>query len=97
SARLVREVHIDDLRAPRRSQDERALYEAALAMRVELTADGIVEEARSTTGLSDLGDETLRDRLAVQVAAVEADGGLSGLGRYIIRRRMMNQIGRAHV
>jgi len=85
----VREVHIDDLRAPRRSQDERALYEAALAMRVELTADGIVEEARSTTGLSDLGDETLRDRLAAQVAAVEADGGLSGLGRYIIRRRLV--------
>jgi hypothetical protein len=88
----MREVRIDDLREPRRSQEEQAVYDAALSMQVELTVDAILEEARSTTGLNDLGDESLPDRLAAQVAAVEADRGLSGLGRYIIRRRLVGLI-----
>ena len=35
------------------------------------------------------GDKTLLDRLAAQVAALEADVGLSGLGRYIVRERLV--------
>lgn len=85
----MRQVRIDDLREPRRSPEEQALHDAAVAMQVDLGVDGIVEEARSTTGLDDFGDDTLLDRLAAQAAAVDADTGLSGLGRYIVRRRLV--------
>jgi len=85
----VREVRIDDLREPRRTPDEQALHDAAVAMQVDLSVDAISDEARHATGLSDFGDDTLMDRLAQQVAAVEADTGLSGLGRYIVRRRLV--------
>ena len=85
----MREVRIDDLRTPRRDADEQAFHEMALAMVVDLDPDALVARARRDTGLDDLGDPTLPDRLAAQVAAVEADTGLTGLGRWIIRERLL--------
>ncbi len=84
-----KEVRIEDLRRPRRGPEEQALYEMACAMRVDLDPDGILAEARRTTGLDDLGDPTLPDRLRAQARAVEADRGLAGLGRHIIRQRLV--------
>jgi hypothetical protein len=69
----VREVRIDDLREPRRNAEEEAFFEFACSMHVTLDCDDLVAQARSETGLTDLGDDTLLDRLAAQVAAVEAD------------------------
>jgi hypothetical protein len=85
----VNDVRIDDLRDPRRSGTERSLYEHALTMTVDLDVDGLVADARGDTGLSDFGDTGLLERLAVQVRAVETDTGLSGLGRYIVRGRLV--------
>jgi hypothetical protein len=85
----VKEIRIDDLREPRRAADEQSLYEYALGLAVDLGPDGIVAEAEAATGLTELGDLTLRDRLEAQVAAVEADEGLSGLGRLIVRNRLV--------
>ncbi|MGA3146538.1 MAG: sulfotransferase [Acidimicrobiales bacterium] len=86
---MTREVRIKDLREPRRTPEEQASYQFALSMQVDLDSDGIIAEAQGATGLHELGDPTLLDRLAAQIAAVEADGGLSGLGRYIIRDRLV--------
>ena len=44
---------------------------------------------RPATGLSDLGHTGLLERLAAEVAAVECDTGLSGLGRFIVRDRLV--------
>ena len=85
----MREVRIEDLREPQRTGDEQAFYEFALRMKVDLDVDDIVAEARNATGMHALGDDTLLDRLAAQVAALEADVGLSGLGRYIVRERLV--------
>jgi Sulfotransferase family len=85
----MEDVRIEDLREPRRTADEHALYEFALSMRADLDVAGIVAEAQAETGLSDFGDSTLVDRLAAQAAAVDADEGLSGLGRYIVRARLV--------
>ncbi|HYF46853.1 MAG TPA: sulfotransferase [Acidimicrobiales bacterium] len=85
----MKEVRIPDLREPRRSGDEQALYETALAMRVELDADELVAQAKAEAGLDDLGDTGFVDRLREQVAAVEADEGLSGLGRWLVRDRLV--------
>jgi hypothetical protein len=85
----VNEIRIHDLREPQRDGAERSLYEHALAMTVDLGADDLVHEACADTRLSEFGATGLLERLAVQVDAVNRDGGLSGLGRYIVRERLV--------
>jgi hypothetical protein len=85
----MHEVRIDDLREPQRDPDQQAFFEFALRLPADLDPVGIVAAARAATGLDDFGDSTLVDRLQAQVDAVEADTGLSGLGRYIIRERLV--------
>jgi Sulfotransferase family len=82
-------VRIRDLREPVRNKQEQAVYDFARSMTVELDHEGIVSEARRATGLDDFGDHELLNRLQAQIDAVEADCGLSGLGRYIIRQRLV--------
>jgi hypothetical protein len=85
-------VRIDDLREPRRSPDEQSLHDLALRMRVDLDADAIVADARAATGLHDLGDTGIERRLRAQVGAVEQDTGLAGLGRFIVRGRLLGLV-----
>jgi hypothetical protein len=85
-------VRIDDLREPRRSAAEQSLFDLALRMTVDLDADAIVADARAATGLDDVGDTGLERRLRAQVDAVEADAGLSGLGRHIVRDRLLGLV-----
>ena len=85
----MREVRIDDLREPQRDAEEQAFFDFACSMEVDLHPEKLVEQARAETGLSDFGDDTLPDRLAAQVDAVEADRGLTGLGRFIVRQRLL--------
>ena len=85
----MHEVRIPDLREPRRDAREQAVYEFAVSLRVDLGPDGLVAAARRRTGLHDLGDDSLVDRLRAQVAAVDADAGLSGLGRRLVRDRLV--------
>jgi hypothetical protein len=87
--RRMNDVRIEDLREPRREGAERSLYEHALTMSVDLDVDALVAEACGATGLSDFGGGELTGRLAAQVNAVEADAGLSGLGRYLVRGRLV--------
>jgi hypothetical protein len=82
-------VRIPDLREPRRTPEEQALYDLGLTMRVDLDPDLLVERARARTGLENLGDTGILERLRAQVDAVEADTGLSGLGRRMIRERLV--------
>jgi Sulfotransferase family len=87
--RAMEEVRIPDLREPRRTPEEQSVYEFALGLQVDLDPDELRAEAQHATGLTDFGDPTLGDRLHAQVAAVDADTGLSGLGRLIIRNRLV--------
>lgn len=83
------DIRITDLRDPQRSGAEAQIHEAALSMTVDLDPDALVAAARRRTGLDRFDDPTLRDRLAAQVAAVEADRDLSGLGRFLVRQRLV--------
>lgn len=85
----MREVRIADLREPQRSAEEQAFFEFALNLRVDLDPAGLVARAETETGLKHLGDTGIVDRLHAQVAAVEADHGLSGLGRHILAERFV--------
>lgn len=86
---MTHDVRIKDLREPRRTGEEQVAYELALSMEVDLDGEAIIADAHEATGLHEFGDRTVLDRLAVQIAAAEADRGLSGLGRYIIRERLV--------
>ena len=85
----MKEIRIADLREPQRDAEAQALYDLALSMEIDLTPAALVASAERRTRLDDFGDPTLLDRLAAQVAAVEADAGLSGIGRLIVRRRLV--------
>ena len=88
--RAVIDVRIEDLREPRRDATEQQVYEMALGMQVDLDPAGAGRRRRGVApGCTDFGDPTLLDRLDAQVRAVEADTGLSGLGRFLIRRRLV--------
>lgn len=83
-------VHrIADLRDPQREPPEQAIYDYALRLDVDIAADALIAEAIAATGRDDFGDPTLVDRLRAQVDAVNADTGLSGLGRLIVRQRLV--------
>ena len=82
-------IDIDDLREPRRTPQQQSLYEYGLALEVDLDPETLLRAARERTGLARFGDGTLRDRLAAQCRAVDADRGLSGIGRTIVRGRLL--------
>ena len=86
---MVREIAIRDLREPQRDTREQGLYDFALGLEVDLDPQRIVREAEVATGLSYTGDPTLVERLRAQTEAVEADAGLSGLGRLLVRKRLI--------
>ena len=85
----MNDIRISDLREPQRDAAEQQIYDMALGMQVDLDPDALVAAAQRRTGLSALSDPTLLERLDSQVRAVEADEGLSGLGRFLIRRRLV--------
>jgi hypothetical protein len=84
----VTEVRIDDLRSPHLSADQRAILDGLEARPVRIDAGRLVEKARGTTGLTNLGDDSVLDRLAAHVSAIEADTGLTNLGRLVLRMRV---------
>lgn len=87
------EHRITDLRTPRRDAREQALYDFACSLEVDLTGDAITESAVRVTGLDAFDDPTVLDRLRAQVDAVNLDTGLSGLGRFLVRRRLEGLLG----
>ena len=85
----MREVRIEDLAAPQRGPEEQAIYDMALRMHVDLDPDALVARARAETGLDRLGGTGVVDRLRRHLAAVDADTGLSGLGRHLVSDRSL--------
>jgi len=85
----MQDIRIEDLREPQRDAAEQQIYDMALGMEVDLDPAVLVAAAERRTGMSDFEDLTLLDRLAAQVAAVEADAGLSGMGRFLVRQRLV--------
>ncbi len=86
------DIRIDDLRDPKRNAAEEELFKAAVSMQVDLDPEAVLASARRRTGLEHLGDPTLMERLAAQVDAVNQDTGLSGLGRFLVRQRLVGLV-----
>ena len=83
-------VRIEDLVDPVLGDDQRAIRDALEARPVSLDPDRLVAKARAATGLTDLGEQDgFLDRLAAHVAAIDADRGLTNLGRLTLRMRIV--------
>ncbi len=86
---MTRDIRIADLRNPQRDEREQEIYDLALSMEVDLDPAGLLAAAERRTGLGDVTDAGLLDRLRTQVDAVNADRGLSGMGRFLVRQRLV--------
>lgn len=83
-------MRIEDLRDPVLSDEQRGIRDLLEQRPVALDPDELVARARRITGLTDLDEsDGFPDRLAAHVAAIEADTGLTNLGRLTLRLRLL--------
>ncbi|MBI5487075.1 MAG: sulfotransferase [Deltaproteobacteria bacterium] len=61
--------------------------------RADLRADSLLGAARERTGLRELGESSLPERLRRLVDAIEAEAELHPLGRWMIRERLIGTLG----
>ena len=59
---------------------------------VEFDADKLLQQARDDTGLSDFGDESFREPFSVLVKALEDEGNLNAVGRFVQYQRVLNTL-----
>ena len=79
-------IRIDDLANPVLTPLQKMAREAMAQVEVDLSEEGVLEEARTQTGLSDFGDDDFRERLCVWLEAVAEDDGMASVGRFAVRR-----------
>lgn len=79
-------IRIDDLADPILTPMQKSAKEAVSKLDIDLSAQGILDEASKQTGLSDFGAEDFRDRLRVWLRSVEEDADLAPIGQIGVRR-----------
>ncbi|WP_018179488.1 sulfotransferase family protein [Jongsikchunia kroppenstedtii] len=82
-------IVIDDLAEPRLTDIQRQAVDFMASRPVRLDVGQMFDEAAAVAGHADVGDPTLRERVAAHAAAVDADEGLTNLGRYTVRQRIV--------
>ncbi len=82
-------IRIDDLAEPRLGEMQKAALDWAAGQEIGFDEKALLAEAAQRSGLSDFGSDDFRPRLRAQLAAIEGDLGLTGLGRLILRRRLV--------
>ncbi len=83
------DIRIEDLVVPELSPEQQAAVDYGRTLEFSMEPEDLLAEARDRTGLVDFGLSDFRPRLDAHVAAVDADTGLTTLGRYIIQRRIV--------
>src|SRR5205085_8129356 len=81
-------IRIDDLAAPVLTDAQRSVLAYTDSLDIDLGADALHEAAADLAGSSDFGDPEYRQRLGLYLGAVEADSGLSSLGRLVQKNRV---------
>jgi hypothetical protein len=80
-------IHIDDLRDPQLTADQRTAIDYIATLDIRLDADAMLAEARRRAGCDDFGAPDYRARLDATIAAVDADADLGPLGRMVVQGR----------
>lgn len=81
-------IRIDDLASPVLTPEQQGVLAYTDSLEIDLSADGLHEAAADLAGTSDFGDPEYRRRLGLYLGAIEADSGLSSLGRLVQRNRV---------
>ena len=66
-------LRVEGMREDKRSPDERTALEAAEGQPVDMSAESVLEQARSLTGLDDFGPMAFTERLGLLLGEVDAD------------------------
>lgn len=82
-------IRIDDLAAPRYSQEQLAALEFGRTLDVALEPGEILAEARADTGLQDFGPMDFVQRLQLLCDEWGSDAGLNNLGRLSLRNKLL--------
>lgn len=87
----IADIDFDDLTSPRLTDVQRQVLQFTEAKRVELDIDRMFAEAVEQAGVGDDLDDSdgFTGRLAVHVAAIEADDDLRELSRSTLRQRVV--------
>jgi hypothetical protein len=85
---MSRQIRIDDLARPRLNAQQEAALAYGESLEVELDRDGILQEARSATGLSDFGSPDFLQRLDLLCDEWGSDELITGLGRLSLRNKL---------
>jgi hypothetical protein len=86
---LNNEIRITDLAEPQLSAAQRGALAYADGLSIDLTSQGILEEARQLTGLDDFGPSDYLPRLNLLCQEWGADAGLANLGRLSLRNKLL--------
>lgn len=82
-------IRIDDLAEPVLTDAQRTALAFVEGLDLSFDLHELLGEARGRTGLDDLGDPGVLERVQAHVDAIAGDEGLTGLGRLILRRRVV--------
>lgn len=83
------DLRITDLARPEYNDFQRAALAYGESIETCFDPQGILDEASAALGLADFGDPEFRQRLDLICAEWDADSGLTGLGRYSLRNRLL--------
>ena len=83
------DIHIKDLAQPELNEFQRSVLAFGESLSTDFSPDGILEEASAALGFTDFGPDDFRERLALICAEWNADEGLTGIGRFGLRNRLL--------
>lgn len=86
---MAESIRIDDLSAPRYSEDQLAALAFGKTLDVTLSAADLLAEARAATGLQDFGPMEFLERLELLCDEWGSDTGLNNLGRLGLRNKLL--------
>ncbi len=82
-------IHIDDLKEPVLTEEQKGVLAFGEAVSVELSADSILTEARSKTGMSDFGEDDFYERLELLTSEWNNDTMITGIGRMSLHAKLV--------
>ncbi|MGI9279413.1 MAG: sulfotransferase family protein [Endozoicomonas sp.] len=86
---MSKEIRINDLRDPVYTDLQKSILEFDETLRVELSRESVLAEAREKTGLDDFGDSDFLERLDLLVNEWNSDSGLRQIGRMSLFNKLV--------
>ena len=82
-------IRITDLAQPELSELQQSIHDFGESLDVSLSAEDILTEAKSATGLNDFGSMDFLARLELLCDEWSNDTGLNNLGRMSLRNKLL--------